>query len=235
MNWKDISILVVDPEAMSRQMIAGNFADAGASVVTADGIDTGLETFTNEQPDMVLLDLFLPEADGLELCRQLRNLSNAPILIMAEIDQYDHIFKSLEAGADDYVTKPISGQELLVRCWAVWQRAVALKEAAEQTGYDDGYLVVDLADQLVTVDEVPIKVTGTEFALLAYLVKHNGQICTFEELLFNVWGPEYQKNSQYIHVFIWHLRQKLERNPKDPRYLISVHSLGYRFQGRKSR
>ncbi len=235
MNWKDISILIVDPDLPSRQMIAGSFADAGANVVTAEAIDTALETFTNVQPDLVILDLFLPEAEGLELCRQLRRLSTAPILMLAEIERYDLIFKSLEAGADDYLAKPLENQELLVRCWAVWRRALALREAAEQTGYDDGYLVVDLANQLVSLDGTPIKVTGTEFALLAYLIKHNGQICTFEELLFNVWGPEYQKNSQYIHVFIWHLRQKLERNPKDPRYLISVHSLGYRFQGRKSR
>lgn len=216
-------------------MIAGTFADAGANVVTASAIDTGLESFTVEQPDMVILDLFLPEAEGLELSQQLRRLSTTPIIIMADIDRHDLIFQSLAAGADDFIAKPIEGQELLVRCWAVWQRTLALREAAEQTGYDDGYLVVDLANQSVTVGEIPVKVTGTEFALLAYLVKHSGQICTFEELLFNVWGPEYQKNSQYIHVFIWHLRQKLERNPKDPRYLISVHSLGYRFQGRRSR
>ncbi len=225
----DKTVMVVDDEPAMGQLLKTLFTREQAEVYTALTGEEGLRQFYERRPHMVIIDFILPGIDGLELCQRIRQLSDVPIIILTAYGDYQQAVASLDAGADDFVTKPFKGEELLARARAVLRRVEngALMPGAEI--YDDGHLLIDLRRRLVSVAGQSVKLTPTEYDLLTFLLRNAGRVCTFGQILDNVWGGKYQSGTENIHVFIWHLRQKIEEDPKQPRYLISEHSVGYRF------
>jgi two-component system KDP operon response regulator KdpE len=181
-----------------------------------------------EQPDVIILDLGLPDVNGITVCGRLREWTQTPIIVLSVRNEERDKVKALDQGADDYLVKPFGIEELLARI------RVALRHHAKSGGNHEkvvtsGDITIDLAGHIVTRRGVELKLTATEFKLLAYMAGHAGRVLTHQNLLNNVWGPEYIDNVEYLRVFMSQLRKKLEENPKHPRYLISEPGIGYRF------
>ncbi|MHC4215842.1 MAG: response regulator transcription factor [Planctomycetota bacterium] len=213
---KGKTILVIDNDPSLCETIATSFAAKGAHTYAAYDGRQGLREFYRLRPDLVLLDIMLPDKRGLEILHQIRRFTDVPVI-------------SLNAGADDYVTKPVDNRVLIARADVALSRAqINLDKVG--TIYDDGHLAIDPIAFRVSVNGSQVKLTATEFELLTYLVHNAGRACTFTQILANVWGERYKTNSEYVHAFIWQLRRKLEKDPKRPAYLHSVHGVGYRFE-----
>jgi DNA-binding response OmpR family regulator len=227
---QNISVLVIDDELQMCLLLDSIFSSQGALVETAQSGLEGLEKFLLGQPDLVMLDILMPGEDGIEVCREIRDVSTVPIILLTALSGGDHIVRGLDAGADDYIIKPFERDVLLARCRAVLRRVYSLTEEDGQLAYGDGFLFIDISARKVTSAEQPVKLSATEFKLLAYLLRFAGETCAFEDILENVWGEPYRFSAEYVHVYIWHLRQKLEPDPKQPLYLISEHGVGYRFE-----
>lgn len=231
MNGK--KILIIDDDVNLGQTIKLTFARAGAEVFTAvDGRD-GLRQFYEYRPDLVILDVRMPDINGWETCRQIRLLSNAPIIMLTTLDNDEDVIRGLDHGADDFVTKPFSREVLLARARAVLRRTELLSESEDQSIYNDGYLLIDLRKHRVLVNGEAVQLSSTEFRLLAYLFQHAGQVLTYQNILDKVWGWEYQDSIDYVHVYVSHLRRKLEADPRSPKYLVTERGIGYRFERRK--
>lgn len=227
---EDKKILVIDDDHNLVQMIKLTFARAGAEVYTAiDGRD-GLRQFYEHRPDLVILDVRMPDIDGWETCRQIRLLSDVPIIMLTTMDKEEDVLRGFDFGADDFVTKPFSRDVLLARARAVIRRVELLNETADQSVYSDEYLSVDLHRRRVIVDGKPAQLTATEYRLLTYLMQNAGQILTYQNILDKVWGWEYQDSIDYVHVYISHLRKKLEVDPRNPHYVLTERGVGYRFE-----
>jgi two-component system, OmpR family, alkaline phosphatase synthesis response regulator PhoP len=232
MNGK--KILIIDDDVNLGQTIKLTFARAGAEVFTAvDGRD-GLRQFYEYRPDLVILDVRMPDINGWETCRQIRLLSNAPIIMLTTLDNDDDVIRGLDHGADDFVTKPFSREVLLARARAVLRRTELLSEPDDPSTYNDGYLAIDLRKHRVLVDGQAAQLSNTEFRLLTYLFQHANQVLTYQNILDKVWGWEYQDSIDYVHVYVSHLRRKLEVDPRNPKYLLTERGVGYRFERRKN-
>jgi two-component system KDP operon response regulator KdpE len=172
----------------------------------------------------------MPELDGWQVCQRIRGMSDVPIMMLTARRQETDIVKGLDLGADDYLTKPFRRGELLARVRAVLRRARI--EALDPPGvaYQDDYLSIDLDARRVIVGGESIQLTPTEYRLLALLVSNGGRLLTFQQILESVWGFEYVDDLDYVRVYVWHLRRKLEPDPRNPRYLINVPNVGYRFE-----
>lgn len=228
-------ILIIDDDVNLGQTIKLTFARAGAEVFTAvDGRD-GLRQFYEYRPDLIILDVRMPDINGWETCRQIRLLSNVPIIMLTTLDNDEDVIRGLDYGADDFVTKPFSREVLLARARAVLRRAELLNEAEDSSLYNDGYLLIDVRKHRVQVNGQTVQLTSTEFRLLTYLLQNAGQILPYQNILDKVWGWEYQDSIDYVHVYISHLRRKLEVDPRNPRYLLTERGTGYRFERRKPR
>ena len=226
-------ILVIDDDINLGQAIKLTFARAGAEVLTAvDGRD-GLRQFYEHRPDLVILDVRMPDIDGWETCRQIRLLSNVPIIMLTTMNRDEDILQGFDYGADDFVTKPFSREVLLARARAVMRRTELLNEAEDHSIYHDQYLNIDLRKRRIIVNGGQVQLTATEFRLLAYLLQNADQILTYQNILDKVWGWEYQNNIDYVHVYISHLRKKLEADPRNPQYVRTERGVGYRFQRQK--
>jgi DNA-binding response OmpR family regulator len=225
------TILVVDDEPQMCRLVTTIFHQEGARVISAGTAQEGLDQFQAQAPHLVILDIMLPGQDGRDLCRQIREVSDVPIIMLTALTQGEEIVRGLDVGADDYVTKPFDRQVLLARARAVMRRAETQSRRLDNLVFDDGYLMVDLRNRQITTDGEPVRLSATEYDLLRYLMRNPGRVCSFAEILENVWGKEYRFSDEYVHVYIWHLRRKLEHDPKNPTYLISEHSVGYRFAG----
>jgi DNA-binding response OmpR family regulator len=224
-------VLVVDDDPALLPLIEYTFAREGYEVFTASDGQEALKSFFDHKPDLVVLDIMMPRMDGWETCRRIREVSEVPIVMLTARGQDEDIVRGLEYGADDYLTKPFSIKVLLAHARAVLRRAaLPAVEYDEPTTYADDYLTIDLKDRRITVGGEPVKLTPTEYRLLAYLVQNAGQVLTFRQILQNVWGWEYQDDLDYVRVYIWHLRQKLEHEPKTPRYIRTEIGVGYRFE-----
>ncbi|MGD2048664.1 MAG: response regulator transcription factor [Chloroflexota bacterium] len=230
MNWEDKTVLIIDDEPAMCQLIMTVFAKVGAKVHMAFTGEQGLDMLIKHRPDLVILDILLPGIDGLEVCRQIRDYSEVPIVVLTAVGPEEQVVNALQAGADDYITKPFRTDELRARAMAIMRRAGTTLQLYPVPSYQDDYLTIDLDERRVLVRDDPVKLTSTEFKLLAYLYRHADNVCTFEQILDNVWSSHYRSSAENVHVYIWHLRQKLEEDPKNPTYLISDHSVGYRFQ-----
>ena len=217
-------ILVIDDDYSLCQMIKFSFNRAGAQVFTAHDGREGLHQFYNHRPDLVVLDVRMPDIDGWEACRQIRMLSNVPIIMLTTLDKDEEIIRGLNFGADDFVTKPFSREVLMARVLAL------LPVEIGSPSYRDNYLVIDLEKHLVFVLDKPVQLTATEFRLLAFLFQNAGQILTYQTILDRVWGWEYKDSIDYVHVYLSHLRRKLEEDPRNPRYLLTERGIGYRFE-----
>lgn len=223
-------ILYIEDEPEMIELTRMVLEREGFEVLGAMGGNEGLEKIKQEKPDLILLDLMMPEMDGWEVCRHIRQISEVPIIMLTALAQDKEIIRGLAAGADDYVTKPFNPEVLLARSRAVLRRA-ALPPAIEASPtYNDGYLTIDLGERRVLVQGEIVRLTATEYRLLAYLVQHAGRVLTFDQILQKVWGEEYSGNAEYVHVYIQRLRKKLEPDPSSPTYLTTEHGIGYQFE-----
>jgi len=217
-------ILVVDDEPQILRALTTNLRGAGYEVERAATGEEALATAAARPPDAVVLDLVLPDISGVEVCRELRTWSEMPILILSAVGEEEQKVSALDAGADDYVTKPFGMGELLARLRAAMRRAAP--SGGESIAV--GGLVVGLDRHEVTVDRQPIAVTRIEFDLLSLFVRNEGKLLTHRAILREVWGPAYQIESHYLHVYVSRLRGKIEADPRHPRYLITEPGAGYR-------
>jgi DNA-binding response OmpR family regulator len=226
-------VLVVDDDPALLDLIGYAFAREGYQVSTACDGKEALRRFFADRPHLVILDIMMPRMDGWETCRRIREVSEVPIVMLTAKGQDEDIVRGLEYGADDYLTKPFSVKVLLARARAALRRAALPPPKQEKPiVYVDDYLAVDLGQRRVTVGGEAVKLTPTEYRLLAYLVENAGQVLTSQQILQAVWGWEYQDELDYVRVYIWHLRQKLESEPKSPRYIQTEMGVGYRFERR---
>lgn len=223
------TVLVVEDEASLASTLSYNFRKNGFNVVTAaDGYE-GLQAARRENPDVVVLDLMLPKMDGLEVCRRIRAGSDVPILILtAKGEEFDRVV-GLEMGADDYLAKPFSMRELIARVRALIRRSAGRAFAEDVSRLTAGTLEVDIRGRTVKREGREIALKPKEFDLLFYLAKNAGQVFTREQLLEHVWGYEFFGGSRTVDVHIRWLREKLEAQPAQPRHLLTVRGVGYKF------
>jgi two-component system KDP operon response regulator KdpE len=221
-------ILVVDDEAQIQRAVRTALVGHGYAVASAMTGEEALTLFQERRPDVVLLDLMLPGIDGLEVCRQVRAISQTPIIILSAKGEERDKVAALDLGADDYLTKPFGVEELLARI------RVALRHAARSATEPViavGPVVVDLGRRRVTRDGAEIHLTPTEYDVLKYLVQHADRVVTHRTLLGAVWGGEYADQTPMLRVFIKQLRQKVEADPSDPRLIVTEPGVGYRLRG----
>jgi DNA-binding response OmpR family regulator len=223
------TVLVVDDESRMVEFIAMNLELEGFRVVRAANGSEALEKASKEHPDLVLLDIMMPEMDGFETLQGLRETSSVPVIFLtAKSEEVDRI-KGLDLGADDYITKPFSPRELASRIRAVLRRT----EPAAVTSSEivvDKELRVNFDQRKVIVRGQEVRLRPTEYRLLYQLVTNPGKLLTHEVLLSRVWGAEYRDEDQYVRLYITYLRQKIEKDPKNPKYILSERGLGYRFK-----
>ena len=230
MNQTQPLILVIEDEAPLRRYLRTSLQSHGYRVEEAANAADGKDIVVRANPDLVLLDLGLPDRDGLDLARDLREWSKVPILVVSARGQEEDKIRALDLGADDYLTKPFATGELLARI------RVALRHAAEATGsapvpvFEAGPLRVDLASREVTVQGEPVHLSPNEYALLAVLVQHAGKVLTHRQLLKEVWGGVAAAQPAYLRVYMAGLRKKLEADPARPRLLMTEPGVGYRLK-----
>lgn len=223
-------ILVVDDEPRISEAVAMNLELEGYQVLCADNGREALRKITGELPDLVILDVMMPDIDGFETLRMIREISNVPVIMLTVKGGETDKVRGLELGADDYVTKPFSPKELVSRVKAVMRRAQipGLVSKAEVRVDDD--LSIDFSRRTVTVKGKEVHLRPTEYRLLYHLVSNAGSVVTHETLLRKVWGYEYRNEDQYLWLYITYLRQKLGDNPKEPKYILGERGIGYRFR-----
>jgi len=223
-------ILIADDEPQITRVLRTGLTTRGYEVrVAADG-ESALDTFNDWRPDLVVTDLAMPNMDGLELCRRLRLVSQVPIIVLSVKGEEKTKVEALDAGADDFITKPFSMEELLARIRATLRRASAASpEDADATVLDSGDFRLDVETRKVIVLGKEIHLTPKEFELLAHLMRHSGKVLTHRKLLAAIWGANYSEQTEYLRVFIGQLRKKIEPDPASPRYILTEPWIGYRF------
>jgi two-component system KDP operon response regulator KdpE len=222
-------ILVVDDEQQIRRFLRASLSTHDHEVIEAATAAEGINLAATRKPDLILLDLSLPDMDGLEVTRRLREWTTTPIIVISAREHEHDKIDALDAGADDYLTKPFGAGELLARI------RVALRHALSGASNGDavfvtGDLCVDMEKRQVRVSDAQVHLTPTEYKLLITLVQHAGKVVTQQQLLRAVWGPAYAQESQYLRVYMGQLRHKLEQDPARPRYLITEPGVGYRLK-----
>jgi two-component system KDP operon response regulator KdpE len=217
-------ILVVDDEPQILRALTTTLRGAGYTVDTADTAAGALAAAAAQPPAAMILDLVLPDGSGIDVSREFRTWSDAPVIVLSAIGEEREKVAALDAGADDYVTKPFSVEELLARLRAVLRRSVG----DDGSLIEVGELVIDVPERLVTRSGERIKLTPHEFDLLRVLAQNRGKLLTHRMLLREVWGPAYQVESHYLHVYVSHLRSKIEPDPSRPRYVLTEAGAGYR-------
>jgi len=229
MSRKKISVLLIDDDPQLIRLVRANLETIGYRVLTAMDALSALKLVEMEMPDLILLDIMLPEIDGYELCQRIREFASIPIIMLtAKVEDTDKV-RGLKLGADDYITKPFNVQELLARIEAVLRRTQDFEEINQPRTFTGGDVSVDFVQRRVTVCGEEIALTITEYKLLSQLVSNAGKVMLHRELLTNVWGQEYQDEVEYLRAYIRHLRQKIEKDPHQPRYILSKPGIGYTF------
>jgi two-component system, OmpR family, KDP operon response regulator KdpE len=224
-------ILVVDDEPQILRALETNLRGAGYEVDTAASAEDALSTVAARRPEAVILDLLLPDGRGTDVCRELRTWSSVPVIVLSAVGEEAEKVAALDAGADDYVTKPFGMDELLARLRAAMRRVTPSGEPV----LDVGEIRVDLEKRAVTVAGRPVQLTPHEFDMLRLLAQNEGKLLTHRTILREVWGPAYQVESHYLHVYVSQLRRKLEPEPARPRYLLTEPGAGYRLVDPASR
>ena len=225
-------ILVVDDDPIICQLLQTTLAQHDMAVTAASSGKEALRVFHNERPDLVLLDIMMPDMDGFETCRRLRDLSDVPIIMLTALDCANSIVQGLGCGADDYVTKPFEMAVLQARIEALLRRSALHQPAPLSSVYADNYLAVDTVKRSVLVRGERVALSPTEFEMLAVLVRHAGHVLTYSQLLEQIWGWEYRDQTDYLHVYMSRLRRKLESDPQAPCYLLTEPRVGYCFEPR---
>jgi two-component system KDP operon response regulator KdpE len=224
-----LTLLVIDDEPQVRRFLRNSLASTGYKLVEAASGEAGLAGAASHRPDVILLDLGLPDIDGVEVTRRLREWTQIPIIILSARGQDQDKIAALDAGADDYLTKPFSLPELHARIRVAERHAEQLGDKADPV-FALGDLRIDLASRVVTVSGDEVRLTPIEYRLLTTLARRAGRVLTYQQLLKDVWGPRYATQKQYLHVYMGHLRSKLERDPARPRFLVTEPGVGYRLK-----
>jgi two-component system KDP operon response regulator KdpE len=218
-------ILVIDDETQIRKMLKIALKSVGYDVTEADSVQAGLAALVRQQPDLLILDLGLPDGDGMALLAELRTFSKIPVIVLSVRSGDSDKVQALDVGAQDYVSKPFSVEELLARVRAQLRDRLPEKT---QPLLDDGYLQIDLARRLVQVQQQTIDLTPKEYAVLALLAQHRQCVITQKQLLEQIWGPTHGQDSHYLRIVVSHIRQKIGDDPTEPRYLKTEAGIGYR-------
>ncbi|MBL8206307.1 MAG: response regulator transcription factor [Blastocatellia bacterium] len=221
-------ILVVDDEAQIIRVLRRSLTTHRYDVRTAADGQAGLELFHDWHPDLVITDISMPEMTGLELCREIRKTSQAPIIVLSVKGEEHSKVEALDAGADDYITKPFGIDELMARVRAALRR-VPVNAEQPQSHLSEGDFVIDLAARKILVRQHEIHLTPKEFDLLVYLFQHRGKVLTHRTLLAAIWGGNYTEQTEYLRVFVGQLRKKIEADPAHPQYILTEPWVGYRF------
>jgi two-component system, OmpR family, KDP operon response regulator KdpE len=224
------NILVVDDEAQITRVLRTALSGHGYLVRTAGDGDEALEVMRQWTPDLVITDLSMPNMGGLELCRRIRSKSTVPIIVLSVRGEEKPKVEALDSGADDYVTKPFNINELVARVRAGLRRASTPREEENASMIEAGDFHIDLNTRLVTVRDREVRLTPKEFDLLSYLAKNPGRVITHHTLLASVWGGMSTQQPEYLHVFMNHLRKKLEPEDGSVRYIVTEKWVGYRFE-----
>ena len=222
-----ISALVIDDEPAIQRLISTILQAHNYHVSTASSGREGLATIAQRRHDLIILDLGLPDMSGVAVLKQIREWTQAPVVILTVQDSEPEKIEALDSGADDYVTKPFNSGELLARLRAALRRAD--KGKVEEPVLRFGGLTVNLAARLVTRENQAVKLTSTEYALLRLFVQHVGKVLTHRQILREVWGPEHERKTEYLRVYVQRLRDKLEEDANSPRLFLTESGIGYRF------
>ncbi len=220
-------ILVVDDEPRYVRLMEANLISEGYDVLKAYDGQSTVEMVADKQPDLVLLDVMMPGLDGFGACERIREFSSVPIIMVTAKGEEQDRVRGLDVGADDYIVKPFSATEVLARVRAVLRRAQVSGGTFEQSVFSHGNLRIDLARAEVFKDDDVIFLSATEYRLLLQFVHNQGNILTSEDLLVNVWGPEYREDKEILWVSISRLRQKLEDDPRNPQHIVTRSGMGY--------
>lgn len=226
---KTTAVLVVDDEQPLRDFVRRNLEIRGYRVLTAANGLEGLALFNTDYIDLVIMDVMMPRMDGLEAIRRIREASTVPVIVLSALGEEPDKVKALNIGADDYLAKPFGVTELLARVQAVMRRSHWVPSPKAEDRVIKGELVADLQAHQVTLRGEPVDLTPTEFNLLVLFMQNAGRVLTHEAILQQVWGAEYGQETEYLRVYAGRLRQKIEQDPADPRYLKTEHGIGYCF------
>ena len=228
-------ILIIDDDPDVLHLVSLIFKKAGAHVMTAmDGLE-GMGKLFTFHPDLITLDVMMPGANGFDVCRRIRQVSDVPIILLTALNQEVDMLRGLEAGADDFLSKPFNPDILLARARAVLRRKSGGNDAspgekASGFRYNDGHLDIDVERRFILMKGQRVKLTPVEFRLLVYLARNAGKVLSPDQILLNVWGEAYRGSVDHVHVYISHLRRKLEEDTRSPRYIVTLRGVGYIFE-----
>jgi two-component system KDP operon response regulator KdpE len=222
-------ILVIDDNSRDRRLLRDALEHEGYAVEEAADGSEGLKVLFASRPDVVVLDVIMPKMDGWAVCQRIREMTDVPVVMLTSLSRDEEVVKGLELGADDFVSKPVSPRQLIARVRAVLRRARAPAATGEALTYDDGSLLIDVAQHQVRLEGEPVELSPTEFRLLIALAEAPGRVHPSAALLSRVWGSEYVDDVDFLRVYIWRLRKKLEKDPDSPSRILTERGFGYRF------
>jgi two-component system KDP operon response regulator KdpE len=223
-------VVVIEDDPQLRRFLRTSLNSQGFQVFEADTGRQGLVEVGTRKPDLVILDLGLPDMDGVDIVKAVRGWTGLPILILSARDAERDKIEALDAGADDYLTKPFGLGELLARLRVALRHAATTPETAQAEVFATGHLKVDLQKRLVYMGDEEVHLTPIQYRLLSVLVRHAGKVLTHRQILKEVWGPAYVDNAHYLRIYMSQLRQKLEADPTHPDYLLTESGVGYRLK-----
>src|SRR5688572_6630727 len=226
----DQKVLIIDDDADLLHLAGLLFKKAGAQIFTARDRLEGISKLFTCNPNLIILDVMMPGTNGFEVCQRIRQVSNAPIIMLTALNHEQEMLRGLEFGADDFLSKPFNADILLARARTVLRRSVNGNIPSSNFEFNNGHLSIDIERRHVLVEDKRVKLTPIEFRLLVYLARNAGKVLTFDHILTNVWGNEYRGSMDYVHVYVSHLRNKIEENAKYPRYILTVYGVGYMFE-----
>ena len=230
MTENEAKILLVEDEQQIRRFLRVTLSSSGYKLIEASAGQEGLMLAATEKPDLIILDLGLPDMDGLDFTRQLREWCTTPVIVLSARGQEGDKISALDAGADDYLTKPFGTGELLARMRVAFRHSDRVKPDSNQTSYSFGNITLDLAKRQVLKDGQELHLTPIEYKLLTLLVRHAGKVLTHKQLLKEIWGDAYAEEHHYLRVYMGQLRHKLEENAARPKHLITEPGVGYRLK-----
>jgi DNA-binding response OmpR family regulator len=228
-QFKNRLILVVDDEERMARFIRLNLEQDGFQVIEAFRGGEAIQSLRDSLPDLVILDVMLPDIDGFEVLKMIREISSIPVIMLTAKAEEDDRVQGLELGADDYVTKPFSPRELVSRVRAVLRRNDSTGVPSKELIEVDERFKIDFGRREIWVDGKLVKLRPTEYRLLYHLVQNAGWVLTYDQILSKVWGYEYRDEPHYVRLYINYLRQKIEKDPADPKYILTERGVGYRF------
>lgn len=230
MSKTDPVIIVIEDDPAIRKFLRTSLSTQEFTVFEAETGKQGIVEAGMRKPDLIILDLGLPDMDGVEVIKAVRAWSGIPIIVLSARNHEQHKIDALDLGADDYLTKPFGFGELLARIRVALRHANRTSESPQGELFTTDNLHIDLLNRIVSVDGQEVRLTPIQFRLLSVLVKNVGKVMTHQQILKEVWGPSYQENAHYLRIYMSQLRQKLEHNPTQPRYLLTESGVGYRFK-----